>query len=303
MGAILRVSPMRGPLVVSLVLLSAVGGTSAAFAGEKEACLTASVEGQQSRAAGKLVEAKEKFLVCAREVCPPIVRQDCSTWNDEVAKVIPTVSIGVKDAQGHDLFDVRVSVDGRVVTEHLDGKSFPMDPGTHVVRAEDGAHAPVEERILVKEGEKARPVNLKFAVPKAQGEAKPGEPAPESPNADAAPGRSPLPFVVLGVGVAATAVGIGLHFKGKGDFPENCDEATGKCANGPDVVDLQRSFEDAEAAVNTRNVGTALAVGGSAFIVGGLVWFFLDSPAPKKTARVLPGFGPGYAGLSFSSAF
>ena len=131
MGAILRVSPMRGPLVVSLILLSAFGGTSVAYAGEKEACLAASVEGQQSRAAGKLVEAKEKFLVCAREVCPPIVRQDCSTWNDEVAKVIPTVSIGVKDAQGHDLFDVRVSVDGRVVTEHLDGKSFPIDPGTN----------------------------------------------------------------------------------------------------------------------------------------------------------------------------
>lgn len=302
MGAILRVSPMRGPLVVSLVLLSAVGGTSVAYAGEKEACLAASVEGQQSRAAGKLVEAKEKFLVCAREVCPPIVRQDCSTWNDEVSKVIPTVSIGVKDAQGHDLFDVRVSVDGRVVTEHLDGKSFPIDPGTHVVRAEDGAHAPVEERILVKEGEKARPVNLKFSAPKAQGEPKPGDPAPESPSADAAPGRSPLPFVVLGVGVAATAVGIGLHFKGKGDFPSSCDETTKVCTPGPGV-DVAQASKDAESAVNLRNVGTAFAVGGSALIVGGLVWFFLDSPAPKKTARVLPGFGPGYAGLSFSGAF
>lgn len=293
---------MRGPLVVSLILFSAVGGTSAAYAGEKEACLAASVEGQQSRAAGKLVEAKEKFLVCAREVCPPIVRQDCSTWNDEVAKVIPTVSVGVKDAQGHDMFDVRVSVDGRVVTEHLDGKSFPIDPGTHVVRAEDGAHAPVEERILVKEGEKARPVNLKFAAPKPQGDAKPGDPAPESPGADESPGRSPFPFVVLGVGVAATAVGIGLHFKGKGDFPSNCDETTKVCSPGPGV-DVAQTSDAAQSAVNLRNVGTALAVGGSAFIVGGLVWFFLDSPAPKKTARVLPGFGPGYAGLSFSSAF
>ena len=109
-------------------------------------------------------KAKDKFAICARDVCPQVVRQDCVTWQDEVNKSIPTVTVGVRDADGHDLLDVRISIDGQLVTEHLDGKSFPVDPGTHVFRAEDGKHPAIEERVLVKEGEKSRAINLRVSA-------------------------------------------------------------------------------------------------------------------------------------------
>jgi len=303
---------MRGPTYAFFAFVSLLAASGSASAGEKDVCLAASDQGQRSRASGKLVEAKEKFAICAREVCPPVVRQDCATWQDEVGKSLPTVSVGVRDQDGHDLLDVKISVDGQLVTEHLDGKSFPVDPGTHIIRAEDGTHPPVEEKVLVKEGEKARAINLRIVTSAAKPPSPAGNPQDTPPPpADATPGRSPLPFVLIGVGAAAFGTGLALHFVGKGNFPANCradaDKVEGRdgtCTPTPEDPTGQRSGEDAMSAVNLRNAGTALALGGGAVFLGGLVWFFVDTPAKKKaTTRLVPSVGPGYAGLGLSGRF
>lgn len=299
---------MRGPSFMSLLLASVIVlGALPARAGEKEVCLDSSIDGQKARKSGKLVEAKEKFAICARDVCPQVVRQDCVTWQDEVNKSIPTVTVGVRDADGHDLLDVRISIDGQLVTEHLDGKSFPVDPGTHVFRAEDGKHPAVEERVLVKEGEKARAINLRVSATAAVA-APPGT-NPETPS-ETTPGRSPLPFVLLGVGAATLGVGLGLHFTGAGNFPANCksdaakvDGRDGTCTPTPQDPTGQISGEDAMSAVNLRNAGTGMAVGGGVLLLGGLVWFFLDTPSSKASTRILPSVGPGFAGLGMSGTF
>lgn len=304
---------MRGPTYAFFLFASLLASAGTAHAGEKEVCLAASDQAQRARAGGKLVEAKEKFAVCAREVCPPVVRQDCATWQDEVSKSLPTVSVGVRDQDGHDLLDVKIFVDGQLVTEHLDGKSFPVDPGTHVIRAEDGTHPAIEERVLVKEGEKARAINLRIVTttPKSAGGAGAPQdtpPPPESPSTS----RSPLPFVLIGVGAATFGTGIALHFVGKGSFPDNCradaDKVEGRdgtCTPTAEDPTGQKSGEDAMSAVNLRNAGTALAVGGGAVFLGGLVWFFVDTPSKKKaqSTRILPSVGPGYAGLGLSGRF
>lgn len=304
---------MRGPTYAFFCCISLLATTSPVWAGEKEACLAASDQGQRSRASGKLTEAKEKFAICAREVCPPVVRQDCAGWQDEVAKSLPTVNVGVRDQDGHDLLDVRISVDGQLVTEHLDGKSFPVDPGTHVFRAEDGTHPPVEERVLVKEGEKSRSINLRIVTTPVKSVATPGANPQDTPPpaSDRTSSRSPLPFVLIGVGAAAFGTGLALHFVGKGSFPENCrpdptkvEGRDGTCSPTPEDPGGEKSGEDAMSAVNLRNAGTALALGGGAVFLGGLVWFFVDTPTKSKaTTKLLPSFGPGFAGLGLSGRF
>lgn len=304
---------MGGPSYVRFALTSVLLlGAFQAHAGEKETCLGASDQGQRARKSGNLVDAKAQLDICAREVCPPIVRQDCLTWADEVSKSLPTVSIGVRDKEGHDLVDVRVLVDGKTVTEHLDGKSFAVNPGMHVIRAEDGAHTPVEERVLVKEGEKARAINLRFSSLGSKPADAPV--APETPEGPSEPsGRSVLPFVVMGVGAIATGVGLGVHFAGKGAFPANCKSDTSKvdgrdgtCSPTADDPTGQKSGDAAMSSVNLRNAGTALTFGGAGLLVGGLIWFFIDSPAQKKTARplpLMPSTGPGFAGLTWAGQF
>jgi hypothetical protein len=82
------------------------GKTTAAE--EKQACLTASDKGQQAKLEGKLRVAREQFIVCSRNECPALVRQDCTQWVTEVMAAIPSVVVGARDWQGHDVFAVKV---------------------------------------------------------------------------------------------------------------------------------------------------------------------------------------------------
>ena len=308
------IRPFRAPFLLFLAALGASVPTSA-YGGEKEVCVDASVQGQRARVAGKLTEAMERFAVCAREVCPLVVRQDCASWQEEVGKSQPTVSVGFRDAEGHDILDVKISVDGKVVTEHLDGKSFPVDPGTHVFRAHDGVHPPVEERVLIKEGEKARAINLRLPSTATKGTSSTAPDKPkvtDNPESAEEGGRSAAPFVLMGVGLVATGVGLGMHFGGKGAFPDNCkaDESTvagrdGTCTPTPEDPTGQTSGEKAQSSINLRNAGTAVTFGGLAVALGGLVWFFVDSPSPKKTAliRPTPVLGQGFFGVSVGGGF
>jgi hypothetical protein len=297
------IRPFRAPF---LLFLGALGASipSSAFGGEKDVCVDASVQGQRARVAGQLTKALERFAVCAREVCPQVVRQDCAGWQDEVGKSLPTVSVGFRDPEGHDILDVKISVDGKVVTEHLDGKSFPVDPGTHVFRANDGVHPPVEERVLVKEGEKARAINLRLPSTATSGTS--STPTAEPKVADeSGGGRSAIPFVLMGVGAVGAGVGLGLHFAGKGAFPDNCSEESRICQSIPEDPNSVSSTEKAQSAVNLRNAGTVVTFGSLAVALGGLVWFFLDSPSPKKTAlvRPTPVVGQGFFGVSVGGGF
>lgn len=296
-------------LVLSALLAASLTHARPASAGDKELCLEASEDGQRARVAGRLIEARAHFVTCARVVCPPIVRTACAGWLDEVERALPTISVGVQDARGRDLLDARILVDGRRPPEHGAGRSFPIDPGSHVVRAEVKGKL-YEEHVLVKEGEKARAITVR--LPSAGEPSRPEAPPPTTP-ATPAPraGRSIGPFLVLGAGAVATGVGLGVFFAGAGAFPDNCrtDTATsergGTCAKTPADPTGAASADAAVSAVNQRNVGLGVVAGGGALLVGGLVWLLLDSPARAKASalQVAPALGAGFSGLAWTGAF
>ncbi len=130
-------------------------------------CIKASEDGLALRDRGKLRDARRSFVTCASDSCPKALRIDCARWLEDVDGSLPTVVFGAKDGRGADLFDVTVLVDGDRVVGHEQGKALPLDPGPHTIRFERKDRKPVEERVLLRAGERNRPIIAQFGDPPA----------------------------------------------------------------------------------------------------------------------------------------
>jgi hypothetical protein len=179
--------------------------TVAAAADETDACLAASDKGQKERDDGHLLEARKQLLLCSRDVCPRLVRNDCEKWASEVQERMPTIVFGARDAHGTDLVEVGVEIDGATVTTKLDGRPIPVDPGEHRLRLLHEGDAPVEQKVVTREREKGRTIVVDFG---AQPQATPAEtPAPAGEEKSG----PPVTVWVLG-GVGAVALGSFAYF-------------------------------------------------------------------------------------------
>lgn len=189
----------------ALSALAIVTAELAAHADDKTDCINAAQNAQSLRVEKKLSQAHEGFLVCSREVCPAVVRTDCVKWLTEVENATSTVVIRARDAGGHDLVDVRVLVDGKEVAAKLTGSAIAIDPGQHKFRYEAAGLAPIEDTVLVAEGEKGRllRVDLGGAAGTTTGDSKPSSTGSSSTPDSAPHGKSPVPWIIGGVGLAS----------------------------------------------------------------------------------------------------
>lgn len=281
---------------LSVLVASGTTASSAAAAGDVQACLAASENGQKARGAGKLREAREQFLVCGSESCPTIVRRDCAQWTNELTSALPTVVFGAKDKSGRDLVDVRVTIDGEPLLDKLDGKAVFVDPGPHTFRFETSGAAPVTEKALIKEGEKTRVIAATF------GDA----PGDKEPAAASGGGHGVLPWIVVGVGGAGIATGIVLVATSPAR-PDNCNRDTETCTRKPGESDAAfKADQDQAGRADAQPVlGWAVAGIGAAFVVGGLMWHFLEPTGDAKTSRtrVVPWTTANGGGVTVGGAF
>jgi hypothetical protein len=184
-----------------LVLLSA----RAAAAEGGEECMSAAESAQTHRRAGKLLQARSELLACAKTSCPRVVRDDCTRWLAQVDEVVPTVVLQAR-ANGRDVTDVRVLVDGQLVATQLDGRETMIDPGPHVLRFErDGKLA--EERVVIAESQKARLLGVTFSE----------QAAPESQKTRPVPAATWIfgAIGVVGLGASAYFFGEAISFNAK----------------------------------------------------------------------------------------
>jgi len=172
-----------------------------ARADARQACVAAADSGQTQRDQGKLVEAKESFVACARDVCPAVVANQCATWLAEVSRDIPTVSLRATDASGKELIDVQVLIDGTTKLEALDGRATPINPGVHRLRFAHAGDADAEQEVLVHVGDRARPIEGHFGGNQAG--VAPRTDVARSPEAQKASFRFPL---LAGVSFGVSAV-------------------------------------------------------------------------------------------------
>jgi hypothetical protein len=221
--------PLRAaPIALASLALLVAGETRARAADEKDkdVCIRAVEHAQVARLDGKLREAREGFVTCARAVCPEAIRQDCTRWVTDVDASMPSVVFEAVWADGHDATGMRVLVDGKPLADTEPGRAVVLDPGEHAFRFEAAGANPVEARDVIREGEKNRIVHVTFtplapqpapaqsadamaAPPSATSMPAPASlwqpvPAPERPSAASRP--IPLAAYILGgVGLASFA--------------------------------------------------------------------------------------------------
>jgi hypothetical protein len=272
----------RRSLVSAASLLAMVVVSSPAVADDKAICVSSSEKAQQLQKAGKLSEAREQLVHCSRSECPKLIQQDCTQWMSEVLAALPSVVPAAKDRRGRDIVDVRVSVDGKVVTEILDGKPIVIDPGVRAFHFETKGAPPVDEQVVVKPSEKNRIVTATFATADDVGAAGSngtrvgggtGAP-PEEPSRSS----FPLAAVLVG-GLGVVALGVGGYFglSGNSDARDLRDGCAPKCPQS-DVDEVQNKYT---LAAVTAGIGGAL-------VVTSVVLFILHGKGSSRTGAVVP---------------
>ncbi|MEO8797250.1 MAG: hypothetical protein ABI551_05135 [Polyangiaceae bacterium] len=275
-------------LVPVLVTLAA---NASAAGDEKKACALAAEQAQRLRNEGKLGEALNQLRICTREVCPSFVKSDCDPWRAEVEKALPSVLVKAKDDNGEATSDVKVTIDGIVRAEKLDGEPLDVDPGAHLFHFDREGADPIEQKLVVKAGEKSRAIDLSFHL----------HPTNAVAAAPAAPAAAPLPpkahrslpiagFVASGVAVAGLTVGTIFYFSAKSDIDglkETCAPACGSSQVDP---------------IGPKIIVSDVALGVGVVAAAAAVYFFVTHAYPGKASAQVGTAAPraAPAGLSFT---
>jgi hypothetical protein len=269
------------------VIAAVIAPASRALADTVEACATASEEGQVLRDRGELRDARALLVKCAAETCPAVIRKDCAEWLEAVDRRMPSITPRARDDQGRDQTDVRVLADGELLADKLDGRSIAIDPGPRRLRFERAGSPAVEHSIVVREGEKARPIDVVFGAP----------PAAARPPAPTGGGGLHIPVASWILGGVAVVGGGGFALfaiRAKGEV----DEMRTTCAPGCDPSRVDAAKREALIA------NIALGVGAAALVTAGVLVLVGQPKSPPAAAslHLRVGLGPT-PGVVFAGAF
>ena len=226
-----------------------------ASAGTKE-CIAAADDGRKLRDEGKLTAARDRFIACSAKACPGAVAKQCSTWLVEAEKDMPSIAFRALDVQGKETLDVKVSIDGAQVATAIEARAIPADPGEHVVKFERADGVSVEDKVLLRPGEKNRIIELSFQqkMPVST-TAKPAAPAaPQAPEESQALRVPLVAWIGLGVGVAGGVMTAAFAVSA------NSDESHLRATCAPRCDRADKSAIDTKVAL--ANVGLGLGVVG-----------------------------------------
>ena len=220
----------------------------------KAACVAALDSAQASRAGRKLIEARASYVTCSHEACPDMVRDDCSKGLREVDEALPTMTLSAS-VDGKDATDAKVILDGNRLEGGLDGRAIPIDPGQHIVRFERPGSAPVDVKVVAREGEKNRLVTGTFVLPNGQGSQVKGEGSR---------------FPVVPVAFAATgALALGAAFIMHVNMTDRANDLGNRCA--PTCSQSDRDALSDRLVLRNVSIGVgvgALVVAAVTYVVG-----------------------------------
>jgi hypothetical protein len=212
---------------------------------------------------------------------------------DEVNAASPTIVFEVKNGAGKELSAVKVSADGQVIVDHLDGSALPIDPGAHEFTFESAGLPPLTQTIILHEGEKDRRETVVLGgsagtpqtastgdntatTPDTGGESKPSE-----------SGQTLRTLGIVGGAVGVAGLGVGTVFgilasSSWKNAQHDCPTRTGCPA---------KAMNERSTALTDATVSTIGFIAGGVLLAGGLTLFFT---APKGGStdvglRVTPG--------------
>ena len=230
---------------------------------------TPTASATSSRPGAGLRHAREKFARCARDECPSIVVGECATFLRDAERAQPTVVLGARDAAGHDAVGVHVLLDGAPFGDATAGRALPVDPGDHVLRFVDASGAFVEQRVVIREGDKDRQVIVDF--PRA-GPRVVVQPAPSPPPRS---GARTAAYVVGGAGLASLAVFTGFGISAAMQAHTLDTTCSPHCGARIDDVHAMRT---------QALVADVALVGGAVLLSTAVVLWFAGAPARASDA-------------------
>ncbi len=265
--------------------------------GSVDQCSQAFVATQKLRKQGKLIDARKQAVICAKPQCPEDFQKHCQQWLQKLDEAIPSLAIVAQKPDGSDTTAVSVTIDGKLVSEQLDGKPLVLDPGSYQVRlAHEGCKA-IEQTVVLAQGQKNRVLNVKFeslSAPPPTGTSEPVGPPPGG-DESATGGVSPWTFVGFGVGGAGLLLGTITGIVTLTKMSTLKDEC-------PDNACQPEYHEDVDSVTTLSHVSTVGFVVGGVGVAIGLVGLFAlsDEPTAEKEQAwsVTPILGPGVVGIS-----
>ena len=161
---------------------------------------------------------------------------------EEINRAIPRVVFEAKDSDGNDLVGVKVTMDGKVLTERLDGTAISLNPGEHKFVFESAQKPAIENRWSFAKGSATATSASSWEKPPRPHLRKPSGRCDGLSHARALSGSSArtVGLVVGGIGVAALATGavFGLLANGaKNDYQSHCGANIGAPAGSAIKVD------------------------------------------------------------------
>jgi hypothetical protein len=239
--------------LVAAAVLAPLSAGAQESAVPKAECVSLLDRAQSMQTERKLLHARASYLACSAPVCPELVREDCARSLVELERAMPTVVFSAR-ADGHDVTDARVLLDGEAIASALDGHAVTLDPGSHVARFERAGGGVVEIRLVAREGEKNRSVSATFVSTTT---------VPEKPKAES--GRFPVLPVILG---STGLLAIGGSFYLRLNANSDADQLRNSCAPTCD----QSSRDALSDKLVVANV--ALGVGIGAIALAAATWLF-----------------------------
>jgi hypothetical protein len=263
-------------------------------------CLSANEASLNARSKHRLRDARVSLLKCAAPSCPTDVRDECTRGVNEINAALPTIVFEAKDTAGADLVAVKVTMDGELLADHLDGTALAVDPGEHTLSFETPGQPKVEKQLLIREGEKDRHERIvlgtavvKPPVGPGPGESTaPGTTLVSSPRgATGAPssglgGQRTGALVAGGVGVVSVALGIGFGLESRSKHNQAMSACPTRSCATPAQADL---WNDATTYGTVTNV--AFVVGATGLAGGAALWFGGKPASSEPTAQVGLGLG------------
>lgn len=273
-------------VVAMMVLGGAIASPSATRADEPSVaeCLAASSASIRLDNEHRLRAERTELLRCASAVCPSEIRNECIRRVDEVTSAIPTLILGAEDGNGNDLSSVKVTMDGEVLTDRLQGIAITIDPGVHTFIFESAGLAPLRRSWVIRQGQKNRTEIVTLTADGAPAAGRAGR-APASDRALQAPmvRSSREAGVALGtqekwaIGVAtlgAVGLGIGTAFGLQARIKRN--DARAVC---PGVCASQEGVDRWHDAKLAGNVSTAAFIAGGVGVAAAAILWLTASPS------------------------
>jgi hypothetical protein len=232
--------------LIGVTVLAASGPARAAEPAGPAECVATYDAALDLKKRGELLASHARFSECTLPVCPGPVREECAEQIRQLASMIPTVVPAARARSGGELVEVSVQVDGRLLTERIDGRAHRLDPGPHQFRFETAGAEPRVVSVVLAEGDRLRRIE---AVLDTGGEPA-GEPAP----------IPTLAWVLGGVGVAGL---LGFTYFGLSGLSEESELEKCEPNCRPERTDdLKRTylFADISLAIGVAALGGATYV-------------------------------------------